>query len=134
VGGSRIRTFIVSTAWPVFVLEDTADRIAWFRRQIPQAVIGTSCNEALRILSEREFKVIFLDHDLSFLDAAYPDRLHHNGKEVARYLARTGFPGVVVIHSKHEAGAKAMKVYLPQASLAPFGTFDVELLRSSNAA
>jgi hypothetical protein len=32
-----------------------------------------------------------------------------------------------VIHSKHEAGAKAMKAYLPQASLAPFGTFEIEL-------
>ena len=119
--------FKVPKSWPVFVLEDAGDRIAWFRRQIPHAVIATSCDEALRILSTREFKIVFLDHDLGFLDAAYPDRLHGNGKEVARYLARTAFPGVVVIHSKHEAGANAMKVHLPQASLAPFGTFEIEL-------
>jgi hypothetical protein len=104
-------------------------RIAWFRRQIPQAVIATSCDKALRILSTQEFKIVFLDHDLGVLDAAYPDLLHGNGKEVARYLARIGFPGVVVIHSKHEAGANAMKVHLPQASLAPFGTFEIEFFR-----
>jgi hypothetical protein len=50
-----------------------------------------------------------------------------NQLRVARYLARTAFPGVVVIHSKHEAGANAMKVHLPQASLAPFGTFEIEI-------
>jgi len=119
--------FKVPKSWPIFVLEDSADRIGWFRRQVPHAVIATSCDEALRILSTREFKIVFLDHDLGFLDAAYPDRLHGNGKEVARYLARTAFPGIVVIHSKHEAGANAMKIHLPQASLAPFGTFEIEI-------
>lgn len=119
--------FKIPGSCPVFVLEDSADRIAWFRRQIPHAVIATSSDEALGILSTREFKMVFLDHDLGFLDAAYPARLHGNGKEVARYLAQTAFPGVVVIHSKHEAGANAMKVHLPQASLAPFGSFEVEM-------
>jgi hypothetical protein len=33
----------------------------------------------------------------------------------------------VVIHSKHEAGANAIKGYLPRASLAPFGTFQIEI-------
>jgi hypothetical protein len=119
--------FKIPQSWPVFVLEDSADRITWFKQQIPRAEIAASCGEALRVLAAREFKMVFLDHDLGFLDAAYPDRLHGNGKEVARYLARTAFPGVVVIHSKHEAGANAMKVHLPQASLAPFGTFEVEM-------
>ena len=89
--------------------------------------MAASCNEALRILFKREFKIVFLDHDLGFLDAAYPDRLHGNGKEIARYLARTTFPGVVVIHSKHEAGANVMKAHLPQATLAPFGKFEIEV-------
>lgn len=119
--------FRIPRSWPVFVLEDSADRIGWFRRQVPHAMMAASCNEALRILSTREFKIVFLDHDLGFLDAAYPDRLHGNGKEVARYLARTTFPGIVVIHSKHEAGANAMKAHLPQATLAPFGTFEIEV-------
>jgi NAD+-processing family protein with receiver domain len=119
--------FKIPQSWAVFVLEDSADRIAWFRRRIPYAAIATSCDKALRVLSECEFKIVFLDHDLGFLDAAYPDRLHGNGKEVARYLARTAFPGVVVIHSKHDAGANAMKVHLPKACLTPFGTFEIEM-------
>jgi hypothetical protein len=72
----------------------------------------------------------FLDHDLGFLDAAYPGRLHDNGKEVARYLAIKKFPGIVVIHSLNEVGAQAMKRYLPQAHIAPYGSFDIVDVRS----
>jgi hypothetical protein len=31
----------------------------------------------------------------------------------------------VIIHSKHEEGAAAMKKYLSKARLAPFGSFDI---------
>ena len=47
------------------------------------------------------------------------------GKEVARFLANKAFQGIVIIHSRHEEGAAAMKKYLANASLAPFGTFDI---------
>lgn len=124
---SESQTVSIPRESSVFVLEDSADRIAWFRQQIPHVAIASTCDDALEQLSTKRFDFVFLDHDLSFLDAAYPERMHGNGKEVARYLARSGFSGVVVIHSKHEAAAAAMKNYLPQASLMPFGTFEIKL-------
>jgi hypothetical protein len=33
---------------------------------------------------------------------------------------------MVIIHSVNEEGAKARKTYLPQARVAPFGTFELE--------
>jgi hypothetical protein len=47
------------------------------------------------------------------------------GKEVARFLAKQDFQGIVIIHSNHEEGAAAMKKYLSNARLAPFGSFDI---------
>ena len=37
-----------------------------------------------------------------------------------------GFQRIVVIHSVNEAGAEAMKTFLPQSRVAPFGTFELE--------
>ena len=42
-------------------------------------------------------------------------------------MADKGFQGIVVIHSPHEEGAAAMKKYLPEAKLAPFGDFEVAI-------
>lgn len=36
-----------------------------------------------------------------------------------------GLQGIVIIHSKHEGDAAAMKKYLSNARLAPFGSFDI---------
>jgi hypothetical protein len=36
----------------------------------------------------------------------------------------------VVIHSLNEVGAQAMKRYLPQAHIAPYGSFDIVDVRS----
>jgi hypothetical protein len=76
--------------------------------------------------------VVFLDHDLCWQDAAYSERKHGNGKEAPRYLAWWGFKGMVIIHSVNEDGAQAMKSYLPQARVAPFGTFELETVVSPN--
>ena len=47
------------------------------------------------------------------------------GKEVARFLAKQDFQGIVIIHSRHVEGAAVMKKYLSNARLAPFGSFDI---------
>src|ERR1700680_2765725 len=120
--------FNIPRDFSVFVLEDNADRIAWFKAHIPHAVIATTSSKAIDILRENDFKIIFLDHDLGFLDAAYPDRLYRNGKEVARYLAWTKSQAVIVIHSHNPEGAKTMKGYLPHAHVTPFGEFVIENL------
>jgi hypothetical protein len=43
----------------------------------------------------------------------------------AELLAKSNFEGIVVIHSKNEAGARVMAKHLPQAKLAPFGEFEI---------
>lgn len=117
-------TFHVPSHWRVFVLDDTEDRISWFRSKLPNVRFAKTCDEALEILSSEKFDLIFLDHDLSWMDAGFPSRLHGNGKEVARYLARTHFLGKIVIHSRSDQ-ANAMAKILPQATIARFGEFDI---------
>ena len=116
--------FHIPTDWPVLVVEDTEDRISWFRKRIPQAVFAKNADAAFRALSQREFKVIFLDRDLHWMHADN-SIFKGTGKEVARFLANKAFQGIVIIHSRHEEGAAAMKKYLANARLAPFGTFDI---------
>ena len=116
--------FNIRTDWPVLVVEDTEDRISWFRQRLPQAVFAKSAEAALQAMSQQEFKVAFLDHDLHWMHADNTI-FKGTGKELAKYMAECGFGGIVVIHSRHEEGAAVMKKYLPNARLAPFGSFEI---------
>ena len=116
--------FHIPTEWPVLVVEDTEDRISWFRKRMPRAVFAKNAETALRALDEHEFKVIFLDHDLHWMHADN-SIFKGTGKEVARFVSQKGFQGIVIIHSKHVEGAAAMKKYLANARLAPFGSFEI---------
>ena len=116
--------FHIPPDWPVLVVEDTEDRISWFRQRMPKAVFAKNAHAALAALEQQDFKVIFLDHDLHWMHADN-SIFKGTGKEVARFLAKNGFQGVVIIHSKHEAGAAVMKKYLSNARLAPFGSFEI---------
>lgn len=118
--------FTIPREWNVFLLEDDAKRISWFKKRVANLVLATNAEDGLRILSERSFEAAFLDHDLTFDDAAFPDARPGSGVRVAHFLEKKGFEGLVVIHSVNECGAGKMKSYLPSAHLAPFGTFDVK--------
>jgi CheY-like chemotaxis protein len=116
--------FHIPADWPVLVVEDTEDRISWFRKRMPKAVFAKNAEAAFRALDQHEFKVIFLDHDLHWMHADN-SIFKGTGKEVARFLAKKEFQGIVIIHSLHEEGAAVMKKCLPKARLARFGTFDI---------
>lgn len=116
--------FHIRANWRVLVVEDTEDRISWFRQRLPNAVFAKTAESALQALSQQEFKVAFLDHDLHWMHADNTI-FKGTGKEVARFMAQQGFKGIVIIHSKHVEGAAAMKKFLPAARLAPFDTFDI---------
>jgi hypothetical protein len=117
-------TFNIPKSWPAFVLDDCEDRISWFRHRIRNARFAKTSAAAINLLSQQDFKVAFLDHDLHWMDAGFPDRQHGNGKEVARYLARHGFERIVVIHSRSDQ-AKVMAKILPDAKVCRFGDFDI---------
>jgi len=112
----------------VFVLDDTVERLYWFRKQFKGKVAAyreaTTADRAIEILSDETFDVVFLDHDLHWMDAAEPQRQHGNGKEVARFLAIRHFAGKVVIHS-HADAAAAMQKILPQADRCRFDSLDI---------
>jgi CheY-like chemotaxis protein len=116
--------FHIPTDWPVLVVEDTEDRISWFRRRLPKAVFARNAEAAFQALERQEFKAVFLDHDLHWMHADN-SIFKGTGKEVARFLAKNGFEGIVIIHSRHVESAAAMKKYLVNAKLAPFGSFDI---------
>ena len=123
----------------VLVLDDDPKRLEWFCESVREATghaptCCTTVDDLIHELEENEFDTVFLDHDLCWQDAAYAERKHGNGKEAARYLAWMGFKfkGMVIIHSVNEDGAKAMKTYLPQARVAPFGTFEFETVASNS--
>lgn len=118
--------FHIAPEWPVLVVEDTEDRISWFRQRLPKAVFAKNAEAAFQALERQAFKVIFLDHDLHWMHADN-SIFKGTGKEVARYLAKKGFKGIVIIHSLHVEGAAAMKRCLANARLAPFGSFDIVL-------
>jgi len=116
--------FHIRPDWPILVVEDTEDRISWFRTRMPQAVFAKTAEAASRALCQQVFKVAFLDHDLHWMHADN-SIFKGTGKEVARFMAQRGFTGIAIIHSRHEEGAAIMKKYLPNARLAPFGSFDI---------
>lgn len=119
--------FHIPKDWPVFVLDDREDRIHWFKRRVPQAVFARNAEVAKYELKQsgKKFKVCFLDHDLSWIDAGFPGRQYGNGKEIARLLRDLDFKGIVVIHSKHRECAEVMNEILPNAYVLPFGYFDI---------
>jgi hypothetical protein len=122
-------TFTIQPDWPVLVLEDTPERIAWFRERIPQATYVATATAAIEALNSREFRVVFLDNDLHWMHADNTI-VKGTGKEVALHLKRIDFPGVIVIHSKHDEAVSVMLRYLPHAKRARFGEFEIQLENS----
>ncbi len=117
-------TFNIPRSWPVLVLDDSEDRISWFRQRLHNVKFAKTSTAAIDLISQHNVKVAFLDHDLHWMDAGFPNRQHENGKEGARYLAIHAFDGLVVIHSRSEQ-AEVMGKILPQAKVCQFGDFDI---------
>lgn len=76
--------FHIPPDWPVLIVEDTEDRISWFRKRMPKAVFAKNAEAAFRALDQQDFKVIFLDHDLHWMHADN-SIFRGTGKEVASF-------------------------------------------------
>ena len=116
--------FYIPTRWNVLVVDDCPERGKWFRARLPKCVLAPTAKKALVLLRRYKFNVIFLDHDLHWMHAA-DVTAPGSGQDVARILAHMKFQGVVVIHSKNETGAAAMKHILPNAHVARFDSFEI---------
>ena len=103
------------------------ERIVWFKERVPDAVYVAAAEDAIQALTQQEFRVVFLDHDLHWMHAADNAIVKSTGKEVAMHLKKTGFKGIVVIHSKNEDGARVMLEILPGAKVARFVEFEIRV-------
>ena len=114
----------------IFILEDSDERIRWFRQKLfgCRVVICCHAEEAIARLGVESFDYIFLDHDLSIIN---PER--DNGETVARSLCDAGYLGQnVLIHSWNPRGAANMAKALTMATVCPFGQFDIEVKLNVN--
>ena len=105
-------------------MDDTDDRLRWFKQRMPYATTVKTADEAIKALNTRRFRVLFLDHDLHWMHADN-SIVKGTGKEVALYLKKAGFEGIVVIHSRHVEAAAVMAKILPTAKVAPYGDFEI---------
>ena len=96
----------------VLVLEDSEERITWFRSKFPSAEIVNTADEAIRLLSEAPYDVIFLDHDLAPLhyEGYNPINDESSGRKVTRWIIATDTQKSArfVVHSLNAPGAAAM--------------------------
>lgn len=120
-------TVTISRGMRVFLLEDSDDRIAWFRSKIDNLTIAKTAEEAIQIFATSPpFDFVFLDHDLGLVDYAGNAGSEGNGQQVAKHLAGLGFIGEnILIHSWNPYGAGLMAGVLPKATVAAYKTFDI---------
>ena len=67
--GLSEKHFTSSLTGPILVVEDTEDRISWFRQRLANAVFAKNAEAAIQALTLQDFKVSFLDHDLHWMHA-----------------------------------------------------------------
>jgi hypothetical protein len=118
--------FTIAPTWDVLVMDDTDERLRWFRQRIPHAKCVKTADAAIAELSKNQYRVVFLDHDLHWMHADNTI-VKGTGKEVALHLKKSGFSGIVVIHSKHEEAAAVMSRILPTAKVSPYGDFEIQV-------
>ncbi|HVG31950.1 MAG TPA: cyclic-phosphate processing receiver domain-containing protein [Pyrinomonadaceae bacterium] len=98
----------------ILIVEDDPTRCAWFERKFTGRKLDVTCDvaEAARLLAERDYECILLDHDLTedhyFSDE--PDD-EHTGYAVAAWLAShpdRQRDAIIIIHSLNYTGAQRM--------------------------
>ena len=96
----------------VLVLEDSEERITWFRSKFPAADIIKTADEAIHLLGTAPYDVVFLDHDLAALhyEGYSPIADENSGRKVTRWLMTTDKQKSArfIVHSLNAPGAAAM--------------------------
>lgn len=111
---------MATTKVKILFLDDRSKRIhsALDKFKVYDLTIVTNVTECLRFLSNEEWDIVYLDHDLGgheFMDT----NSHECGMEILRYIDRTGWPvdkkkPRFVIHSSNSFAAMAMEEYLKE--------------------
>ena len=94
------------------MLEDSEERLTWFRSRFPSADMTASADEAIRLLETCPYDAVFLDHDLVALhyEGYSPINDENSGRKVTRWLASTDAQKSArfIVHSLNAPGAAAM--------------------------
>ena len=105
------------------ILEDDGNRIRQFKQRMLEmgwvADYVDTAPAAIKLLREKKYDIIFLDHDLGgevYVNTSRPD----TGSEVARYIAVNPVSCPVILHTLNVPGADYMKDMIPQAIHVPF--------------
>lgn len=113
----------------VLVVEDSAERVSWFRSKLPGASIATTKEQALEFLKNgAPFNLVFLDHDAVPIFWTEKDADEKTFYDVAKRLTELKFSGTVIIHSFNAAGIKRMESLLRHTAdvrVMKFGTFTI---------
>jgi CheY-like chemotaxis protein len=98
----------------ILIVEDDAERCAWFTERFIGLTLDVTCDvaEAITWLSERDYSMILLDHDLieeHYFSSEHDDE--RTGYAVAAWLARhpdRQRDATILIHSLNYTGAQRM--------------------------
>jgi hypothetical protein len=110
--------FIIRPWDRVLILEDDHERIVWFRSRVPHALIVRNPLIAIEALRARPFDLVLIDEDV-------PCPQHFSGTDVAKFLARNGYRGGVLIHSHNQRAVREMKRIFQDAMVYEFGDFEI---------
>ncbi len=109
----------------ILLVEDDEGRCAWFRSRFSGHQLDATCDvrEAIRWLETRDYRLIFLDHDLAAphyeqIEFDYDDEEDLTGYRVARWLAEHADRqrgATIIVHSLNYAGAQRMVQLLQDA-------------------
>ncbi len=108
----------------ILVLDDMEVRHRWFVNNLARfnAILyqARTAREAIELLKETTFDVMFLDHDLG--DRVYVDSDDPNtGYQVAKYIRENDIEcNRIIIHSLNKSGVDNMMALLPNAEYIPF--------------
>lgn len=96
----------------VLLVEDSEERVAWFRQRFPEHLdVTASVDEAIQRLQERQYDLLFLDHDLGTEPRV--------GRDVAQWLIAhpENNPNLfTIVHSvNHVSGPKIVQDLRDQA-------------------
>lgn len=91
----------------IFILEDNEQRIHWFMEQFmfENVTIVNNSWDAIRILNNIKYDVIYLDHDLGYRTMV-ESKDENTGVFVAKNINETNKDTEVIVHSWNPSGAK----------------------------
>jgi DNA-binding NtrC family response regulator len=99
----------------VLIVEDSLDRVKQFKKWLPSSRIVASASRAIEAIRKDVPQIIFLDRDL----------IGSFGEEVAKYLTKIDYQGLVICHSGNPTGAEFVKHAFPETQIIPFAMLAV---------